>query len=75
MNNEILCDFKDLMIDFETNKLFEIVQESVIYNEKGNNVNYLSTYNLILNYIKLIEKCEGDNGTVKLIIIKNIDHL
>lgn len=44
-------------------------------NKNGENINYLSTYELIINYIELIEKLNEESGKQKLLIINNIDHM
>jgi len=51
INNELFSSFENFSIDFESSNLFEIMQESVACNKNGENINYLSTYELIINYI------------------------
>ncbi len=75
INDEVLSDFNDIMIDFEASKLFEIVQKGVVNNKEGENINFLSNYDLIINYINLVKKIEEGTNERKLIIIENIDHL
>ena len=75
INNELFSSFENFSIDFESSNLFEIMQESVACNKNGENINYLSTYELIINYIELIEKLNEESGKQKLLIINNIDHM
>ena len=71
----MFSSFENFSIDFESSNLFEIMQESVACNKNGENINYLSTYELIINYIELIEKLNEESGKQKLLIINNIDHM
>lgn len=75
LNEEMLREFDNVELDFEANKLLNIVQESVIFDRNGNDIHNLSTYELIKNYIKLIDKLETDSGHQILVVIKNIDHM
>ncbi|MEE0716552.1 MAG: CRISPR-associated protein Csn2-St [Eubacterium sp.] len=75
LNEEIFQEFDNVELDFEISKLFNIIQDSIIFDKSGNDIHNLSIFELIKNNIKLIEKLEKNSGNKVLVIFKNIDHL
>ena len=75
INEEIFDEFENLGIDFEQSELFEIIQESKIVDANGENINRLSNYEILSNYIKLVCKVGQESGNQILVIIRNVDHL
>lgn len=75
LNEEVFREFDNVELDFEVNTLLSMVQESIISDKSGKDIHNLSTFELIKNNIKLIEKLEENSGKKVLVVFKNIDHI
>ena len=67
LNEEIFQEFDNVELDFEISKLFNIIQDSIIFDKSGNDIHNLSIFELIKNNIKLIEKLEKNSGNKVLV--------
>lgn len=75
LNATAFNEFQNIKLDFENSKLLEIIQQSIITYKDGKDIHYLSNYELVLNYLKLVKGIEMNSGGQALVIMNNIDHL
>ena len=75
LNQIVMCDFLNIQMDFQPEKLFAIVQKSEIMTDREEAPELLSDYELLKNVFILIEKIQRKTPRKIMVIIENIDHL
>ena len=72
LNATAFNEFQNIKLDFENSKLLEIIQQSIITYKDGKDIHYLSNYELVLNYLKLVKGIEMNSGGQALWCYVNI---
>lgn len=73
--NENMCaSFGNLILDYEVQRLWEMVQSSQIRDKNGREIEELSNYELLSELIKLLGELQEHEPQKQLVIFENIDH-
>lgn len=75
INESILKEFDEIVIDYETENIFNMVQNSIMKAKDGKCLEELSDYQLMKVFIEEINKKQKFNPEKLLIIFENIDHI
>lgn len=73
--NENMCiSFGSLILDYDVQKLWDMIQSSQIRDRNGREVEELSNYELLSELIKLLGEMQEYEPQKQLIVFENIDH-
>ena len=75
INEKIHKDIGVINIDYEMEDLLHLVSKSLIYTDSDNDIETLGNYELLIVFLKLLERVNSANSEKIILLFKNIDHL
>ena len=75
INKKINKDIGIINIDYEMEDLLHLVSKSTVYTDSDNDIETLGNYELLMVFLKLVERINSTNSEKIILLFKNIDHL
>ena len=75
LNLEIHDNISNISLSYDTEKIFDIVQQSKVKSDDGTELELLDNLKILNSILGLIEELQEQNPQKQMVVIENIDHM